>query len=75
MTTQPKLKRFNQHILTKYQIYNSIFITLPFENEEGNREWKSINLKSGKEINYLVNPKYSHYSVILYDEQKNNLYY
>ncbi len=32
MNTQPKLKRFNQHILSKYQIYNSIFITLPFDN-------------------------------------------
>ena len=32
MTTKPKLKRFNEHILTKYQIYNSIFITLPFES-------------------------------------------
>ena len=32
MITQPKLKRFNQNILTKYQIYNSIFITLPFDS-------------------------------------------
>ncbi len=32
MITQPKSKRFNQHILTKYQIYNSIFTTLPFDN-------------------------------------------
>ncbi|MCF6222395.1 MAG: phosphoenolpyruvate carboxylase [Flavobacteriaceae bacterium] len=32
MITQPKSKRFNQHVLTKYQIYNSIFITLPFDN-------------------------------------------
>ncbi|MCK5638892.1 MAG: phosphoenolpyruvate carboxylase [Flavobacteriaceae bacterium] len=32
MNTQPKSKRFNQHVLTKYQIYNSIFITLPFDN-------------------------------------------
>ncbi|MCF6297171.1 MAG: phosphoenolpyruvate carboxylase [Flavobacteriaceae bacterium] len=31
MITQPKLKRFNQHILSKFQIYNSIFITLPFD--------------------------------------------
>ena len=30
MSTQHKLKRFNQNILTKYQIYNSIFVTLPF---------------------------------------------
>jgi len=32
MSTQPKSKRFDQHILSKYQIYNSIFITLPFDN-------------------------------------------
>jgi len=32
MITQPKSKRFNQNILTKYQIYNSIFITLPFDD-------------------------------------------
>ena len=32
MNTEPKSKRFNQNILTKYQIYNSIFITLPFDN-------------------------------------------
>ena len=31
MRTQPKLERFDQQILSKYQIYNSIFITLPFE--------------------------------------------
>jgi len=32
MSTQPKSKRYHQHILSKYQIYNSIFITLPFDN-------------------------------------------
>ena len=32
MITQPKLTRFNQYILSKFQIYNSIFITLPFDN-------------------------------------------
>ncbi len=32
MNRQPKLERFNQHVLSKYQIYNSIFITLPFDN-------------------------------------------
>ena len=30
MPTQPKLTRFNQNVLSKYQIYNSIFMTLPF---------------------------------------------
>ena len=31
MTTQTKLTRFNDHVLVKYQIYNSIFTTLPFD--------------------------------------------
>jgi len=30
-TTLPKLSRFNEHVLSKYQIYNSIFMTLPFD--------------------------------------------
>ena len=32
MSTQPKSKRFDQQVLSKYQIYNSIFITLPFDD-------------------------------------------
>lgn len=32
MPTQPKLTRFNQNVLAKYQIYNSIFMTLPFDS-------------------------------------------
>ena len=31
MPAEPKLKRFNQSVLSKYQIYNSIFMTLPFD--------------------------------------------
>ena len=31
MSTQPKLTRFNQSVLSKYQIYNGIFMTLPFD--------------------------------------------
>ncbi len=31
MSTQPKLTRFNQNVLAKYQIYNGIFMTLPFD--------------------------------------------
>ena len=31
MSTQPKFKRFNQNVLSKYQVYNSIFMTLPFD--------------------------------------------
>ncbi|MDO1502075.1 phosphoenolpyruvate carboxylase [Winogradskyella maritima] len=32
MSQEPKLKRFNQNVLSKYQIYNSIFMTLPFDS-------------------------------------------
>ncbi|SFI80669.1 phosphoenolpyruvate carboxylase [Olleya namhaensis] len=31
MSLQPKLTRFNQNVLSKYQIYNGIFMTLPFD--------------------------------------------
>ncbi|KAA1245457.1 phosphoenolpyruvate carboxylase [Aquimarina sp. RZ0] len=31
MARQPKIERFNHNVLTKYQIYNSIFMTLPFD--------------------------------------------
>ena len=32
MSVQPKLTRFHQNVLSKYQIYNSIFMTLPFDS-------------------------------------------
>ena len=31
MSGLPKITRFNDNVLSKYQIYNSIFITLPFD--------------------------------------------
>lgn len=31
MSRKPKIDRFNESVLAKYQIYNSIFITLPFD--------------------------------------------
>ena len=32
MRTLPKLQRFNENVLAKYKIYNSIFMTLPFDS-------------------------------------------
>ena len=32
MATQPRLKRFNTEVLQKYQIYNGIFMNLPFDS-------------------------------------------
>ncbi|MEC4049089.1 phosphoenolpyruvate carboxylase [Flavobacterium sp. SUN046] len=31
MYTLPKIERFNQNVLSKFYIYNSVFITLPFD--------------------------------------------
>ena len=31
MAIKPKLERFKQNVLSKFQIYNSIFMTLPFD--------------------------------------------
>ena len=32
MYTHPKIERFNEKVLSKYHIYNSVFITLPFDS-------------------------------------------
>jgi len=32
MYTLPKIERFEQSVLSKYQVYNSVFITLPFDS-------------------------------------------
>ena len=32
MYTLPKIERFQQSVLSKYQVYNSVFITLPFDS-------------------------------------------
>jgi len=32
MYTLPKIERFKQNVLSKYNIYNSVFITLPFDS-------------------------------------------
>lgn len=32
MYTLPKIERVKQNVLSKYQIYNSVFLTLPFDD-------------------------------------------
>ena len=32
MARKTKLERFNEHVLSKFQIYNSLFLTLPFKS-------------------------------------------
>ena len=42
-------------------------LTKPTQNEEGQWTWKSQRVDNGKEIDYMVDPKYPHYSANLYD--------
>jgi len=42
-------------------------ITLPILNESGQYEWNSVNVNTGDNINYLVDPKFPHYSPNLYN--------
>ena len=32
MAQKSKIERFNESVLSKYQIYNSLFLTLPFDS-------------------------------------------
>ena len=32
MARKPKIERFNENVLSKFQIYNSLFLTLPFDS-------------------------------------------
>jgi phosphoenolpyruvate carboxylase len=32
MYTLPRIERFNQNVLSRYQVYNSVFLTLPFDS-------------------------------------------
>ena len=36
MARKPKIDRFNEKILSRFQIYNSLFLTLPFKNYKAN---------------------------------------
>ena len=57
------------HFEFEYNIcIKSEVLELPKKNTDGCWCWKSKNLKNGKIIEYMVNPKYpSNYSVNLYD--------
>lgn len=44
-------------------------ITKPKLNKDNQYEWESKIISNGNIINYLVDPKYSHYSAKLYDHE------
>ena len=59
MARKTKLERFNEHVLSKFEIYNSLFLTLPF---------KSI-LKTS-----LLLPLFSEHCKSSYTEKKSPLF-
>jgi len=42
-------------------------LSLPTRTPDGIWHWRALNLTTNKEFDYVVNEKYSHYSVNLYD--------
>ena len=59
MARKTKLERFNEHVLSKFEIYNSLFLTLPF---------KSI-LKTS-----ILLPLFSEHCKSSYNEKKSPLF-
>ena len=58
MARKPKIERFNEKILSRFQIYNSLFLTLPFENIKNTALFLPLfadHCKSNFELNQ--NPK------------------
>ncbi|WP_281322065.1 phosphoenolpyruvate carboxylase [Flavobacterium aestivum] len=70
MYTLPKIERFNQDVLSKYHIYNSVFITLPFDSIDNTGVLLPIftdvcdsgfkRLETPKEIVDFFSKKYMH---------------
>jgi phosphoenolpyruvate carboxylase len=69
MYTLQKIERFNQNVLSKYNIYNSVFITLPFDSIDNTELYflclqmfvkvVSKTADSKEIVDYFMN-KYSH---------------
>lgn len=77
---QTKLVRFQQQVLSKYQIYNSIFMTLPFDaiTQTGVllplfQEVCEEGFKLGANPTEIVNSFFSKYQEERSDEQRTNL--
>ncbi len=80
MSIQPKLTRFNQNVLSKYQIYNSIFMTLPFDTITKTgallplfRETCSKGFEDGDNPTTIVNSFFEKYQARRSDKSQINL--
>ncbi len=80
MSTRPKLTRFNENVLAKYQIYNSIFMTLPFDAITKTGVLLPLfhdicedGFKQGKNPTTIVHEFFNTYQEKLNEDEKTNL--
>jgi len=80
MPVLPKLSRFNENVLSKYQIYNSIFMTLPFDTISDTgvllplfHEVCKKGFKEGKNPTEIVELFFNKYQENPSEEEKKNL--
>jgi phosphoenolpyruvate carboxylase len=80
MSIAPKLTRFNENVLSKYQIYNSIFMTLPFDTISNTgvllplfHEICQKGFKLGKNPTEIVDAFFSKYQENPSEKEKENL--
>ncbi len=80
MPRKRKIERFNENVLSKYQIYNSIFITLPFDEISNTgvllplfSEVCEKGYEQGKDPSQIVNSFFRKYFENPSDEEKIDL--
>ncbi len=80
MSRKPKIERFNQDVLSKYQIYNSIFMTLPFDKVTNTgvllplfKEVCDRGFANKKTPTQIVESFFSEYQQNLTEDDKNTL--
>ncbi|WP_461533532.1 phosphoenolpyruvate carboxylase [Sinomicrobium sp.] len=80
MLRKPKIERFNESVLSKYQIYNSILMTLPFDEISNTgvllplfSELCQTGYDKGKNPTEIVEKFFSKYYDSSAEEEKNDL--
>ncbi|MDT0690599.1 phosphoenolpyruvate carboxylase [Salegentibacter sp. F188] len=80
MHREPKLERFNESVLAKYQVYNSIFLTLPFNDISKTGALLPLfqdicekGFKKNKNPSEIVESFFKKYHENPSEEEKNNL--
>ena len=80
MARKTKLERFNEHVLSKFEIYNSLFLTLPFKSILKTSlllplfsEHCKSNYSQKKSPLFIVESFFDKYCVELTDKERFNL--